>query len=192
MPEVSPSSRSLHRVSSLTWDWHLRWTVKLKEILMTSVWFVQFLTISVQINSLSSQTMSQSVNRWRCGVHTHPRRSLQVMCHPVVLTPQTRWVGPDTHIHHIQHSLSQRNLFCFDMLVVSEDLVSLWQVLSLTVHCGIGDVFNNKTGKLASATLPPSGQKSDFYWWKITPLQYFPYTQRSFFNCSWHWSNWRG
>lgn len=46
------------------------------------------------------------------------------------------------------------------MLVVSEDLVSLWQVLSLTVHCGIGDVFNNKTGKVASTTLPPSGQKS--------------------------------
>lgn len=100
VPEVPPSSQSVHRVMLLMWDWHLRWAVQLKEILITSVWFVPFLTISVQINSLPSQTMSQSVNRWCCGVHTHPQRSLRVMCRPVVLTPQTRWVGPATHMHH--------------------------------------------------------------------------------------------
>lgn len=119
VPEVPPSSRSVHRVILLTWDWHLRWAVQLKEILMTSVWFVHFSTISVQFNSLRSQTMSQSVNRWRCGVHTHPRRVVLLYWHH----KQDELAQPLIFI--VQCPLSQRNLFYFDMLIVSEDLVSL-------------------------------------------------------------------
>lgn len=153
-----------------------------------SVWFVQFLTISVQINSLRSQTMSQSVNRWRCGVHTHPWRSLQVMCHPVVLTPQTRWVGPATHIHHSVSSVPEelvlfwhaRSEWRFGLSLASNEFYSAqwywWCIQGQVQHYHLVNkslqrLLKMKNNKLTILTiLLPNG---------------------SFFNGSWQWSNWR-
>lgn len=80
------------------------------------VWFKPFLTISVWINSLTSQSMSQNVNRWRCGVHTYPGHSQWVMCHPVEMTPQPRWVGPDTRHIFITFIICSPKWTSFDKL----------------------------------------------------------------------------
>lgn len=45
------------------------------EAVMTSVWFEHSLAISVQIRHLTSQIISQSINRWRCGFRLQPVHS---------------------------------------------------------------------------------------------------------------------
>lgn len=103
---------------------------------MTSVWFEHSLAINVQISHLTRETISQSINRWRCGFRTQPGHSPPS---DVISRKRTSPRKYSSSLRHLRVPISQRDF----VVLWRADSESAWWDCHLVAHCAAPDICHH-------------------------------------------------